>query len=465
MSAIGKLRDRLKGARRPLRALSGSGQLGYGVPVKAFDAGLARDPDFIGADMGSTDVGPYYLGAGELATAEEMTRRDLQRLLRGARKLDVPLLIGSAGTGGAAPHLEQTLAHVRDIAREDGMRFRMATIRADIPRDVARKAVRDGRMHTMGGPLGPLTEEEVDGCSQLVGQMGTEAFIRALEQDVDVVIAGRACDTAIYASIPEMLGYPVGPAMHMAKIVECASICCIPGGRDAMLATLDGDGFVLDSMNPDRHATPMSVAAHSLYEQADPFTVIEPGGRLSLREARYEKVDDHRTRVFGATWEPATQPTVKLEGATLVGQRAILVAGTSDPRFIGRIKENLEEVKATVADLVGGEGTEDYVLEFRVYGVDAVVQWGGAPATPPREAFIMGEVIAPSMARARTVAKTTKQFLLHHGFPGRLSTGGNLAFPFTPPELEAGPAYRFSVYHVMEADDLPALFPVEIEEF
>ena len=44
-----------------------------------------------------------------------------------------------------------------------------------------------------------------------------------------------------------------------------------------------------------------------------------------------------------------------------------------------------------------------------------------------------------------------------------MSTGGNIAFPFTPPELLAGTAYRFSIYHLIEVDDA-ALFPVRIEQ-
>jgi len=47
---------------------------------------------------------------------------------------------------------------------------------------------------------------------------------------------------------------------------------------------------------------------------------------------------------------------------------------------------------------------------------------------------------------------------------GRLSTAGNVAFPFTPPELAAATAYRFNVYHVMEVDALEALFPVQMED-
>ena len=64
---------------------------------------------------------------------------------------------------------------------------------------------------------------------------------------------------------------------------------------------------------------------------------------------------------------------------------------------------------------------------------------------------------------ARAVVATCKQYLLHHGFPGRISTAGNTAFPFTPPELTAGDAYRFSVYHIMNVDALEPLFPVSIE--
>ena len=56
-----------------------------------------------------------------------------------------------------------------------------------------------------------------------------------------------------------------------------------------------------------------------------------------------------------------------------------------------------------------------------------------------------------------------KQYLLHHGFTGRLSTGGNIAFPITPPELRAGAAYRFSLYHLMDVDDLVSLFPIQLE--
>ncbi len=462
MTAIGRLLDDFSRRRRPLRSLGASGQLGYGIPTPAFEAGLARAPDMIGVDMGSIDIGPAYLGSGKMAPTRIGAKRDLRKVLRAARRLDIPLIVGSAGSAGAKPHLDQTLAIIREIAREDDLAFRMAVVASDVPRTEVKQAIAAGRVRPMD-TMPPLTETDVDAASHIVGQLGLEAFRRALEADVDVVVLGRACDTGIFASIPAMLGFPPGISMHMAKIIECASLCCVPGGRDTILGVLDDDGFELESMAPNRAATPSSVAAHSLYEQADPFDIREPSGRADLRHVAYRALDPRRTRVEGATFEPAEQVTIKLEGAVMIGYRALLIAGAADPRFIARHEEIFAAVSRVVRDLVCEDAVEDYRLSFRLFGVDGVRAWAEPPAQMPREAFVMGECIAPTPERAEEVMRTTKQYLLHHGYEGRLSTAGNLAFPFTPPEVMIGAAYRFNVFHLMDGDDVKRLFPVELE--
>ena len=299
MTAIGRLLDDFSRRRRPLRSLGASGQLGYGIPTPAFEAGLARAPDMIGVDMGSIDIGPAYLGGGKMAPTRIGAKRDLRKVLRAARRLDIPLIVGSAGSAGARPHLDQTLDIIREIARDDGLAFRMAVVASDVPRAEIKQAIAAGRVRPMD-TMPPLTEADVDAASHIVGQLGLEAFRRALEADVDVVVLGRACDTGIFASIPAMLGFPPGISMHMAKIIECASLCCVPGGRDTILGVLDDDGFELESMAPNRAATPSSVAAHSLYEQADPYDIREPSGRADLRNVTYRALDARRTRVEGA---------------------------------------------------------------------------------------------------------------------------------------------------------------------
>ena len=121
MSASARILDRFSKANRsePIQILGASGQLGYGIPTPAFSAGLEREPHLIGCDMGSIDIGPYYLGSGDMATAPASTKRDLKKVLLGALAHNIPLVIGSAGSAGAKPHLDATLALVRDIARAE----------------------------------------------------------------------------------------------------------------------------------------------------------------------------------------------------------------------------------------------------------------------------------------------------------------------------------------------------------
>src|SRR5262249_6217954 len=268
--------------------------------------------------MGSIDIGPYYLCSGELATAPAAPRRGPRQGKVGAPKVKNSPTHRAPRYGGAQAPLEQTLAIIHEIAREEGLSFRMGVLRADIERTVLKAALRSNGVVPIDG-MAMLDATEVDAAANIVGQMGMSAFQRALAAGVDVVVAGRACDTAIFAALPVVAGFPIGPAQHMAKIIECASLCCVPGGRDSILATLDQEGFELESMAPQRRATPVSVAAHSLYEQSDPFTVQEPEGRLDLARATYHALDDRRTRVVGALWEEAREPWVKIEGARHVG--------------------------------------------------------------------------------------------------------------------------------------------------
>jgi len=174
----------------------------------------------------------------------------------------------------------------------------------------------------------------------------------------------------------------MGPTMHMSKIIECCSICCNPGGRDALLGTLEGESFTLDSMNPARHATRCRSPHTACTSKADPYVVHEPEGALYVDQARYEAIDEHRTRVSGARWEPARTLSVKLEGAVRVGERAILLAGSADPRVIANVRSILAGVEATVRELAPGSPAAPYRLYYRVYGIDGVFDWKQAPPVP-----------------------------------------------------------------------------------
>jgi hypothetical protein len=71
------------------------------------------------------------------------------------------------------------------------------------------------------------------------------------------------------------------------------------------------------------------------------------------------------------------------------------------------------------------------------------------------------DVVAPSQKEADTICGFARSTALHYGYPGRIATAGNLAFPFSPSDISAGPVYEFSVYHLMDMENPEKAFPVE----
>ena len=451
---------------RELRFLSLTGMLGYGYALESLRRGLARGMHFLGADAGSTDPGPYYLGSGQGFVKPRQVRRDLEHALCAARAHRIPLILGSAGGSGARPHLDSLLAILGEIARGHDLHFRLAVIPADIAPDVVIEALRQGRIHPCG-PVPDLTEEQVRSCSNLVAQMGTEPFLRALDAGAEVIVAGRACDTAIFAAPAIRAGFDAGLALHLAKIAECGALCARPAGaNDGLLGTLRADHFLVEPADPERACTPDSVAAHSLYEQPDPDCFYEPEGKVDLAACRFEAVDARTVRVSGSRLVPARRHTVKIEGAAPGGYRAVTLAGIRDPLVVAHLAEIERGVRAaTAAGLAGEIEPSAYSLRFLRYGLDGVMgSVEPAPPVPPREVGLVIEAVAPTQEMADTLVSLARSTALHQSFPGRKTTAGNLAFPFSPSDIAAGAVYEFAVYHLMEVDDPAALFPVEIRE-
>ena len=451
-----------------LRVLSVCGNLGYGFPEASLENGVARDPHFMGADNGSTDAGPYYLGSGDQLTKREQIRRDLGFSLAAARRKKIPYVIGSAGTAGGDPHVDSVLDVMRELARRDGHRFRLAVIRSEMDKAFLKRAVREGRTRPLG-KLPELTEEMVDESVRVVGQMGLDPFIRALEGGAEVVLAGRSCDAAIYAAFAAMRGFDLGLAFHMAKIIECGAQCALPiGANDCILGTLREDHFELEPMNEGMRVTPGSVAAHMMYEQPDPHLFHEPEGMIDLKDSAFERIGERRVRVSGSRFTPAPKPTIKLEGARLRGYRAIAVAGMTDPRLIARLDEVEARVRDTVAEMTRGAPGE-HELRFIFYGrgdgPGLPLPRGAPPAADgpglPREVGVVMEAIAGDQQAANAALSLARSTFLHCGFEGRKATAGNLAFPFSPSDFEGGPVYEFHVYHLVELEDAGAPFEVE----
>jgi hypothetical protein len=428
-----------------------------GVPEASLRAGVEQEPDYLATDMGTVDLGPHYLGSGEGGGA---TDDDLELMLGARHELGVPLLCGSAGIAGADVHVADVVERVRKIQATNGWSGNVAVIRSEVAKDAVHAALDAGRVRPLG-PVPALTHEELDRAVRVVGQIGPEPYIRALEHGADVIVGGRACDTSPYVALPILRGFDTGLAYHMAKIIECVSICAEPGGRDCLVATLEDDHFLLESQSPARRCTPTSVAAHSLYEQPNPYQMLEPGGMLDTSQCVYEAASDRVAKVSGSRWVEAQQYTLKLEGAAVSGHRSFTLAGVRDAAVIA----NLATIESQVLEGVVakyGPPVDSYRIRFRRYGSGGVL--GASEPDPdfvPQECFLIIDVVAESQALAHAICAQAKQNTMHCGFAGRKSTGGNLAFPFSPEVFDAGTVYHFNVYHVVEIDDPMELVTIE----
>lgn len=447
---------------REFRVLSPTAILGYGFPEESFRRGIAKRPHLVAADAGSTDPGPYYLGSGKSFTDRAFVKRDLSFMLREGLASGAVVVVGSAGGSGAASHLAWCRAIIEEIAREEGLSFRFGILSTDVPKERVKAALRAGRITPL--PFVPaLTDEAIEASTRIVAQAGNEPIERAIAAGCNVVLAGRCYDPACFAALAVHRGFDEGLALHMGKILECGAIAATPGsGADCAFATLYDDRFVLEALNPARTFTRESAAAHTLYEKSDPYRLPGPGGVIDLTHCTFKEIGGGRVEVRGSRHERTEPYRVKLEGARRTGFRSISIAGTRDPIMVKGIDAILAAVTKQVEAM--GAGATRGRVHFHVYGKDGVM----GPTEPVKETRshelgIVIESVAPTQEEADTLTSVTRSTLLHYGYPGRISTAGNLAFPFSPSDIRAGEVYEFSIYHLMELDD-PADFPLEVVE-
>src|SRR5499426_848230 len=120
---------------KTVRIITPTGHLGT-TPLErgSFERGCAMSPDFIVADSGSADIGPYPLGADKAASDEVWQRHDVEAMLLAARRLGIPLILGSASDTGTDRGVDQYMRLVREIAAQHRLGpFRVATIYSEVP--------------------------------------------------------------------------------------------------------------------------------------------------------------------------------------------------------------------------------------------------------------------------------------------------------------------------------------------
>ncbi|MDH3263810.1 MAG: DUF1446 domain-containing protein, partial [Paracoccaceae bacterium] len=271
------------------RVLIPTGALGLGFEQAALARAVAARPDIIAVDGGSTDSGPAYLGTGTSKYSRAATKAEWRELMKARAEAGVPLVIGSAGTCGTDSTVDWMAAITAELAAELGQRLRVARLYCEQPAARVAEAMAAGRVRPLD-PAPEVTPADLEAMSHIVALAGAEQIGAALETGADIVIAGRTTDTATIAALPLRRGEHAGAAWHGAKIGECGSLCSSNPTSGPILIDFDAEGFTVEPGNAEARCTPRSVAAHMLYENADPFLLFEPGGHLDVAHADYRQL-------------------------------------------------------------------------------------------------------------------------------------------------------------------------------
>mgnify|MGYP000936610690 CR=1 FL=1 len=446
------------------RVLVPSGVLGLGFDRAALSRGVAMKPDIIAIDGGSTDSGPWSLGAGQSKYSRAATKAEWRHLMQARAEAGVPLVIGTSGTCGADATVDWMYAITAELAAELGQKLTVARLYSQQPARRVVQALEEGRVT----PLTPAPGIDADGLramANIVALGGVEQVQAAIATGADIILCGRVTDTATIAALPLARGEAAGGAWHGAKIAECGALCSTNPTSGVILVDFDETGFTVEAMAETALCTPHSVSAHMLYENSDPFQLYEPGGYLDVRGARYSALDARRVRVEGSTWVPGPY-TVKLEGARAAGYQTTILAVLRQQHYVTHAQEWADKLHAFLTAQITermGLTPPDYTLEFRMIGVNGALGALENRQGQPAEVGVLGIVTAATQEIASEIGKLINPWVLHYPLTEdeELPT---FAFPYSPATTDRGPLYEFALNHVMALEDPMSAFRLTVSE-
>ncbi len=449
------------------------GNLGYGgVSDEVWERTMEWKPDAIFQQGTSTDPGPGYLGKGESYADRAGVKHDLRKMLNAARRLRIPLLC-SLGGGGSNAGLEWSLDIVDEIAREDNLKFTAAVISSEVDKQFIKGKLQKGvPVRALDGhPRLPdlLTPEMVDESCVIVAQMGPEPIMAAMAQGIDIVFTGRANDTSLPMALAMRNGFAKGISLQTAKVVECSGWAVLRDDH-VLFPCLD---LQKGSKSREKYGNISGVIAHGVfYERRDPLNPeYMPGGHLNIEKATWEQIDENTTKTSGGIWVDDPY-TVKLEGAKMIGYRSICIAGMRDPFLISQVENGSylkmaeQMARRKISDV--GISPDDYQIHYKVYGLNGVM---GALEPVKRitshEICFVVDVLGKTPEVSKAVCMMARLQLLHTPYPGRITTAGNVAFPFSPSDMYVGETYVFNIWHLLplEGEEKCGIFKMRTHKF
>lgn len=449
------LREIVMPLQGSVKVLVPCGSLGSGVREGEIEYGLAKGANVIATDAGSTDSGAAYLALGKSKNNRGAVKRDLSILLRAHAKVGIPIIVGTAGQAGGDLNVNWTRDIVLDVVRELGISPKIALLYSEQEKTALKTFNKQGNVRPLP-PLGPLDDAIIDSCEHIVGLMGVEPYIAALQAGAEIIIGGRSTDTAVLASYPIWKGAPWGASWHAGKIAECGSQCCLnPADGSGVLLTIDANGFEVEPLSTSNRCTPRSVSKHMLYENSDPHYLHEPGGILDVTAARYTQLSERAVRVEGAQW--VAQPyTVKLEGASAGDYQTMMLIGIQDPDVLSNVNafhdRLLEALYERTRKSIPEQELGVFHISLRMYGWNAVT--GDVPlnAPPPREIGVLLVATAKTQELANAIAQACNPYFFHYPVVMNKELP-SYGFAFSPADVPRGQVFEFKLNHVVAVDD------------
>lgn len=442
-----------------MKIICPNGHLGF-APLRpdSFHRGVDAAPDYIAADSGSDDVGPVPLGMDTSTSPKAWQQQDLEEMLLAARRLGVPMIIGSAGDTGANSRVDMYVHIIQELAVKHKLpAFRLGYFYSEVDKEFVRKKMLAGQSVAGLDGYADLTEAELDATERIVAVAGVHPYIKLLEQGADVIIGGRSSDAAVFAAPALFNGFPADKAYYLGKVLECASFCAEPyGGKETVMGEISHNEVMVTAMHPDQRCTIASVAGHAMYERSNPFEEFFAGGRLDMSSCHYEQLNEKTTRITGSRFHPAEQIRVKLEGSGKVGERFIGFCGIRDPYTIANLDRVISWAREKVQERFGESG---YQLHYNVFGRDGVM----GELEPQRdqvghEVGVMVQGVAPTREMAEELTLTGLRQMFYARLPDVKGTAGSVSFPLDE-VVQASPAFRWTLNHTIAVDDALELFP------
>ncbi len=449
---------------RSMSIICPNGHLGFApLRTESFQLGVAAGPDCIAADSGSDDVGPVPLGSDTSTSPQAWQRHDLEQMLLAARKLGVPMVIGSAGDTGSNSRVDLYVRLIKEIAAEHKLApFKVGYFYSEVDKERVRRALRAGQQVAGLDGYADLTEAELDASDRIVAVAGVHPYIKLLEAGADVIIGGRSSDAAVFAAPALHRGYDSDRAYYLGKVLECASFCAEPyGGKETVMGEISAEDVRVTAMHPDQRCTIASVAGHAMYERSNPYEEFFAGGRLDMADCRYEQLSEKTTRITGSRFEPAAQVRVKLEGSGKVGERYMGLCGIRDPYTIANVDRVIAWARDKVRERFGDSG---YELHYKVYGRDGVMgDLEPLRDQPGHELCVMVQGVAPTAEMAEELTLTGLRQMFYARLPDVKGTAGSVSFPLDE-VVRTSAAYRWTLNHTLPVEDAGELFPTHLTE-